>query len=684
VAADIADAKSHRLDPAQMMKICLVASELLGAHKNGGIGTATSNLAFLYREFGYEVDVLYVGEGRIDYGHSWIVRLIQAGVNVTHLDIHLKQVFPKYLRESNAIFDYLRSMTYGLIIFQDWRGGGFACVQARQAGLAFPSTRLAVIAHGPTAWLLDANRTVARSQETLAQLHMERAVFEGVDIVLCPSRHMKTWIETQGYDVKNIVHIPLYLWVDAQADGFVKRQTELESVTTLAYFGRLEDRKGVAVFLNAILDERFAYSRFDVHFVGKEASWTEDQVRKLIKARRPWLSSRVSFLKDLDSEQSQAHLIGDNCLAIIPSLVDNAPCVISECLRRRIPFISTTTGGIPELVDESDRSRVLVAPTGRALADRLDQVLNRPFASAKAAYDAEDVSRQWQEFLDGQDAMVGSNQDGSQTAKPAPDAAPSHASRERVTVVLTHYERPHLVNQTLASLAVQSYRDFDVVLVDDGSKSELALRNLDQIEHGIWPFPIRVLRCENRYLGAARNEGIRSTDAEFLIFMDDDNIAFPDLIEVLVESCRRMNADIVTSQMAIFRDAQAEPELTLLRTGERWCFTAGPTELGLSVNCFGDATGIYKREVFDKVGFYHEWRGIGHEDWHLHARASLQGLKQVSLPVPLYWYRRVEGGMLHTTDQVDNNRIIWDLYREAVPAHLSRLVDLSIRNDLVS
>ena len=658
-----------------MMKICLVASELLGAHKNGGIGTATSNLAYLYREFGYEVDVLYVGEGHIDYGHPWIVRLQQAGVNITHLDIHLKLVFPKYLRESNAIFDYLRSMSYGLIIFQDWRGGGFACVQARNAGLAFASTRLAVIAHGPTAWLLDANRTVARSQETLAHLHMERTVFEGVDIVLCPSRHMKDWIEAQRYDVRNIVHIPLYLWVDAKADGFATRQIELSSVTTLAYFGRLEDRKGVAVFLNAILDERFAYSRFDVHFVGKEASWTEEQVRTYIKARRPWLSSRLTFLKDLDSEQSQAHLIDDNCLAVIPSLVDNAPCVISECLRRQIPFLSTTTGGIPELVEESDRGRVLVAPTARALADRLNEVLNRPFASAKSAYHADDVSAQWRDFLSAQEAKIVSN-----AARPSIEQAP----RERVTVVLTHYERPLLVNQTLASLAVQSYKDFDVVLVDDGSKNEASLRNLDQIEKGVWPFPIRVLRCVNRYLGAARNEGIRSTDADFLIFMDDDNIAFPDLIEVLVKARKNLDADIVTSQMAIFRDATAGPELALLRTGERWCFTAGPSELGLSVNCFGDATGIYKRDVFDKVGYYHEWRGIGHEDWHLHARASLQGLKQVSLPVPLYWYRRVEGGMLHTTDQVDNNRIIWDLYRQALPPHLARLVDLSIRNDLVS
>jgi glycosyltransferase involved in cell wall biosynthesis/GT2 family glycosyltransferase len=664
-----------------MMKVCLVASELLGAHKNGGIGTATTNLACLFAEMGHQVDILYTGEGRIDYGHPWIVRLIKTGVNVTHLDIHQKPVFPAYLRESVAIFDYLRNTDRNLIIFQDWRGGAFACIQARNAGLAFPNTRLVIVAHGPTEWLLEANRTLARSQETLAHLHMERTAFEGADEVLCPSRHMKVWIEKQGFELKSVVHIPLYLWVDAWSEGFVTRSDKLGSVTTLAYFGRLEERKGIGLFLEALLDDRFAYSRFDVHFVGKETNWTEDKIRDYINARRPWLSSRLRFLKDLDSEQSQAHLIEHDCLAVIPSLVDNAPCVVSECLRRCVPFISSTSGGIPELVSENDHDRVLFAPSVRSLADMLDRVLNRAFAPAEPAYEADDVAERWQHWLDGcehSDPLTNLNViDNATSEKTRPEE-----TEDNVTVVLTHYERPKLVSQTLQSLTVQTHRQFDVVLVDDGSQSSAALEKLEQIEQASWPFKLQVLRCKNRYLGAARNEGIRAAQSDLIIFMDDDNIAFPDMIEVLLKARRSLNADIVTSQMSIFRDAQGEPDLALLKAGERWCFTGGPTELGLSVNCFGDATGVYKRDVFDKVGYYHEWRGIGHEDWHLHARASIHQMKIASLPVPLYWYRRVEGGMLHTTDQVENNRIIWDVYRTNIPKNLARMIDLSVRNEL--
>lgn len=43
-----------------------------------------------------------------------------------------------------------------------------------------------MIAHGPTEWLLDANRTRANGQVALAHIHMERASYEGADAVRCP------------------------------------------------------------------------------------------------------------------------------------------------------------------------------------------------------------------------------------------------------------------------------------------------------------------------------------------------------------------------------------------------------------------------------------------------------------------------------------------------------------------
>ncbi|WP_237479906.1 glycosyltransferase [Lichenibacterium dinghuense] len=661
------------------LRICFVAGELLGAHKNGGIGTATTHAALLLARAGHDVSVVYTGSPWIDYAHPWVRRLQAAGVALTHLDARAGEIYPVWMRETCVIHDYLRGLEHDLILFQDWEGPAFASVVAKRAASAFAGTTLAVVAHGPTAWLLDANRALARDQRTLAHLEMERVAFEAADAVLCPSRHMLDWLRASDIRVADDAEaVPLYLWSDEEPLPS-RRGRALDRVDRIAFFGRLETRKGVDLFLDAVLSDALATRDFEVIFVGKPASHTPDTVRAAVALRRPSLLPRLSFQPDLDTDAAQAFLCDEGCLAVIPSLIDNAPCVISECLRRGIPFLSTSTGGIPELVAEDDRGRVLVEPEASALAARLADALERPFAPARPAHAERETGARWTAWC--------SRVAGKARAAAAPfrsGAARERSPDGRIAVVVTHHERPALVEQTLESLAAQTRTDFDLVLVDDGSRSAAALAALAALERRRWPFALTVLRGPNRYLGAARNAGLRASAADRFVFMDDDNIAFPNLVERLDEAMSRSGADIVTCQMSIFRDPSGEPDPAELASAERWGFLGGSgasgVELGLSVNCFGDATGIYRREVFDRVGFFHERRGVGHEDWQLHARAVLAGLTVLSLPEPLYWYRRVATGMLLSTDAYANNRVVWDAYAEALPSALRRFVDLSVRN----
>ena len=658
------------------LRICLVASEILGAFKNGGIGTATTHLALLLARAGHAVHFVYTGAAPIAYGSVWAKRCEAAGITLTNVDSRSHEIYPIWLRESCVVFDYLRSSEHDVILFQDWEGAAFSSVIAKKAGLAFDSTSLAIFAHGPTAWLLDANRTLAREPQTLAQLHMERVAFALADAVVSPSRYMLKWLRENGEltSESRATAIPLYLWADPDEDQDLARESALEQVTTFAFFGRLETRKGVNLFLDAILSERLASLTFDVVFVGKPASHSPDQIIDVIAQRRPSLLGRVSFHTDLDTDQAQTFLRDHRCLAVIPSLVDNAPCVISECLRRRIPFLSTLTGGIAELVEADDVPRVLVAPQADALAQRLAVALTESFEPARPAYREGDIAGRW---LDWFETLA------SHKPTKAPTSLHISGATCNIAVVVTHYERPSLLQQTLESLASQTQTDFEVVLVDDGSTSSEARSALDLVERRAWPFDIKVVRQTNHFLGAARNAGIKATRADRIIFMDDDNAAFPNLVETLNTAQTRTGADIVTCQMSIFRHPIDAPDPNDLHTAELWGFSGGPIELGLSVNCFGDATGIYRRTVFERIGFFHEQRGVGFEDWHLHARAALAGLSILSLPIPLYWYRRVPTGMLMATDLYTNNKVIWGAYASALPGPLRRLVDLSVRNELL-
>ena len=120
------------------LRVCLVASEFLGAYKNGGIGTATTHLALLLARAGHAVHVVYTGAAPIDYGNVWPKRCEAAGIVLTNIDPRSHEIYPIWLRESCVVFNYLRNFEHDVILFQDWEGVAFSSMIA----VGFPTMLL--------------------------------------------------------------------------------------------------------------------------------------------------------------------------------------------------------------------------------------------------------------------------------------------------------------------------------------------------------------------------------------------------------------------------------------------------------------------------------------------------------------------------------------------------------------
>ena len=146
------------------------------------------------------------------------------------------------------------------------------------------------------------------------------------------------------------------------------------------------------------------------------------------------------------------------------------------------------------------------------------------------------------------------------------------------------------------------------------------------------------------------------------------------MVGTLRRAIRRSEADIVTCGISVFH-GETEPRSELGRTGPDQFFSGGPVLLGAIHNCFGDASAIYRRSVFDKIGYFHELHGVTFEDWQLHLRAVTAGLRLLSLPEPLVWYRVRQGSMLRTTRRYDNARVIASTVGEMSCSTLEPLAD---------
>ena len=95
----------------------------------------------------------------------------------------------------------------------------------------------------------------------------------------------------------------------------------------------------------------------------------------------------------------------------------------------------------------------------------------------------------------------------------------------RVSVIIPTYNSARFVVQAVESVLAQTYSDFEVIVVDDGStdNTPVALAGYRQ--------KIRYLHQENRGPSAARNAGYRASQGDYVLFLDSDDLIPPDTLE---------------------------------------------------------------------------------------------------------------------------------------------------------
>ena len=98
----------------------------------------------------------------------------------------------------------------------------------------------------------------------------------------------------------------------------------------------------------------------------------------------------------------------------------------------------------------------------------------------------------------------------------------------KVSVVIPTYNRASLVQETIESVLRQSFRDFEIIVIDDGST--------DDTEQGLRRFSseIHYVKQENRGLNAARNVGIDLAKGEYIAVLDNDDLWRPFKLELEV------------------------------------------------------------------------------------------------------------------------------------------------------
>lgn len=244
-----------------------------------------------------------------------------------------------------------------------------------------------------------------------------------------------------------------------------------------------------------------------------------------------------------------------------------------------------------------------------------------------------------------------------------------------VSIIMPAYNTAPYIGASIASVRAQTFRDFELLVVDDGSPDDSAAI----AERFTREDPrIRVLRQVNRGVSSARNHALRVATAPIIAFLDSDDLWAPEYL---------------AAQLAIL---DARPEIDIV-TGNAWFLgsrldgrPARPSPDRRPApdlaSILGDEAAVFimtvfRRRVHETIGeFDEEFRT--NEDYDYWVRASLAGFRFARNDRPLGWYRRRDGSL--TTDAVRMLRGVLVVYRKIRPMIQHRPAELAILEQQVA
>ena len=212
-----------------------------------------------------------------------------------------------------------------------------------------------------------------------------------------------------------------------------------------------------------------------------------------------------------------------------------------------------------------------------------------------------------------------------------------------VSVVVPLYNGAKYIESTLMSILSQSYNNYEILVVDDGSTDDGPARVSRLLEQ----FPGRILLFThpdrgNHWIAASRNLAIQNAHGTYVAFVDQDDLWLPEKLERQVEALQRFPEAAFVYAKAAFIDQQGSEKLV---SGLH--LTEGRGVSGKPQNVFGKLikenfiptlTVLAKKSCLERVGLLDEGPRYEYEDWLLLSKLAFF-YKVIFIPEVLSKYR---------------------------------------------
>jgi hypothetical protein len=267
--------------------------------------------------------------------------------------------------------------------------------------------------------------------------------------------------------------------------------------------------------------------------------------------------------------------------------------------------------------------------------------------------------------------------------------SPGKSVSPRASVAILNWNGRRYLNDCLTSLEAQTYLDFEVILVDNGSTD-------GSVEWVTEHFPqVRVIRNEtNVGFAAGNNQAISASQAEFVVTLNNDTRAEAGWLAALVAAAEEDPTVGMCASKMLFADRPGvinSTGINLDPVGIAWDRRGGEPDDGQeieSVEVFGPCAGaaLYRRAMLDQIGLFDERFFAYLEDVDIAWRARLAGWRCLYVPTARVYHvhsATAREGSPFKNRLLGRNKV-WTIVKNYPPARLILYLPLILFYDLAA
>lgn len=225
-----------------------------------------------------------------------------------------------------------------------------------------------------------------------------------------------------------------------------------------------------------------------------------------------------------------------------------------------------------------------------------------------------------------------------------------------VSVIIPVFNSGKYLRSTISSVEKQTYKNIEVILIDNNSTELNTLNTLNQLGK-----KYKVLKCEKAGVSEARNLGIENCKGEYILPLDSDDIILPTFIAKCVK------AFTLNSYIKVVR---TNIELFGKKSG-KISFVPFDFSILLARNLMV-VSSMFKKADWNKIGGFDNRFVKGFEDWEFWINILKDGGKVHTIPEHLFKYRIRKNSRNHSLSNEDLNEarlLIWSKHKSLYAKH---------------